>query len=146
MLQDHQGVIFDLIKREIQGKDSLGNVVGDILNISQDAVYRRFRGETHLTIYELEKLSKHFNISLDTLFNVNKNKVLFEYQPISSYDFSMGLYLRNMLRALDALKDQKSPELVISVNNSPIMQLLNFPHLIRFKLFFWAKTDNWKVL
>ncbi len=140
MLQDHQGVIFDLIKREIQGKDSLGNVVGEILNISQDAVYRRFRGETHLTIYELEKLSKHFNISLDTLFNVNKNKVLFEYQPISGYDFSMGLYLRNMLRALDALKDQKKPELVISVNNTPIIQLLNFPHLIRFKLFFYAKT------
>lgn len=140
MLQDHQGVIFELIKRQIQGKDSLGNVVGDILNISQDAVYRRFRGETHLTIYELEKLSKHFNISLDTLFNVNKNKVLFEYQPISGYDFSMGLYLQNMLHALDALKDQKNPELMISVNNTPIIQLMNYPHLIRFKLFFWAKT------
>lgn len=140
MSTDHQSAIFEIIKRQIQGKDSLGNVVGDILSISQDAVYRRYRGETHLTIYELEKLSKHFNISLDGLFNVNKNKVLFEYQPIANYDFSMELYLTTMLQGLAAIKEHKNPELVISINNSPIIQLLNFPHLIRFKLFFWAKT------
>ena len=140
MNTDHQSAIFEIIKRQLQGKDSLGNVVGDILSISQDAVYRRYRGETHLTIYELEKLSRHFNISLDSLFNVNKGKVLFDYQPISNYDFSMGLYLQTMLEGLLALKGQKNPELIISINNSPIIQLLNFPHLIRFKLFFWAKT------
>lgn len=140
MNADHQSAIFEIIKRQIHGKDSLGAVVGDILSISQDAVYRRYRGETHLTIYELEKLSKHFNISLDALFNVNKNKVLFEYQPISTYDFSMGLYLENMLNALMVMKGQKNPQLIIAINNSPIIQLLNFPHLIRFKLFFWAKT------
>ncbi len=140
MSLDHQSAIFETIKRQIQGQDSLGNVVGEILSISQDAVYRRYRGETHLTIYELEKLSKHFNISLDSLFNVNKNKVLFEYQPIANYDFSMGLYLSNLRDSLRVVKAQKNPELIISVNNSPIIQLMNYPHLIRFKLFFWAKT------
>jgi hypothetical protein len=140
MKTDHQSTIFEIIKRQIQGNDSLGNVVGEILSISQDAVYRRYRGETHLTIFELEKLCKHFNISLDSLFNVHKNKVLFDYQPIGDYDFSMGLYLKTMLDALTTMKGQSNPELTISVNNSPILQLLNFPHLIRFKLFFWAKT------
>jgi hypothetical protein len=140
MNTDHQSVIFETIKQQIQGKDSLGNVVGEILSISQDAVYRRYRGETHLTIFELEKLTKHFNISLDSLFNVNKNKVIFEYQPISNYDFSMTLYLQNMRDALRVIKSQKNPELIITVNNSPIIQLMNYPHLIRFKLFFWAKT------
>ena len=56
MTVDYQRQIFEIIKREISGKDSLGNVIGDILNISQDAVYRRSRGETHLTINEMEKL------------------------------------------------------------------------------------------
>lgn len=140
MNTDHQAAIFEVIKRQIQGQDSLGNVVGDILCISQDAVYRRYRGETLLTIYELEKLCKHFNISLDSLFNINKNKVLFDYQPIANYDFSMGLYLQNMLEALQVMKGQKNPELLIAVNNSPVIQLMNYPHLIRFKLFFWAKT------
>ena len=140
MKNDYQKTIFEIIKRQTTGKDSLGNVVGDILNISQDAVYRRYRGETHLTIFELEKLCKHFNISLDTLFKINKNKVIFEFQPLAEYDFSMDLYLITINEALRTIKAQKNPELILLINNTPILQLLNYPHLVRFKLYFWAKT------
>jgi hypothetical protein len=140
MTNDYQKTIFEIIKRQTQGQDSLGNIVGDILSMSQDAVYRRYRGETHLTIYELEKLCKHFNISLDTLFEINKNKVIFEFQPLEDYDFSMDLYLVSINEALGAIKSQKNPELTLLINNTPILQLLNYPHLVRFKLFFWAKT------
>ena len=140
MQADYQKTIFEIIKRQTQGQDSLGNVVGDVLSLSADAVYRRYRGETHLTIYELEKLCKHFNISLDSLFEINKNKVIFEFQPLSEFDFSMDLYLESMHKALLQIKEQKNPEIIILVNNTPIMQLLNYPHLVRFKLFFWAKT------
>jgi hypothetical protein len=140
MATDYQTEIFELIKRKIQGKDSLGNAVGEVLSISQDAVYRRFRGETHLTIHELEKLSKHFDISLDSLFGKNKSKVLFDFQPLGEFDFSMDNYLGNMLQGLKAIRSQKNPEMIIAINNTPLLQLLNFPHLVRFKLFFWAKT------
>ncbi len=137
---DPQHRIFEIIKRQIQGEDSIGNVVGNVLSISQDAVYRRFRGETQLTILELKKLCKHFNISLDTLFEINKNKVIFEFQPLDEFDFSMDLYLRSMNQALSDISAHKNPKLTILINNSPIMQLLNYPHLVRFKLFFWAKN------
>tara|TARA_B110000093_G_scaffold182335_1_gene228668 strand:- start:3617 stop:4630 length:1014 start_codon:yes stop_codon:yes gene_type:complete len=140
MQADYQKTIFEIIKRQTQGQDSLGNVVGDVLSLSADAVYRRYRGETHLTIYELEKLCKHFNISLDSLFEINKNKVIFEFQPLNEFDFSMDLYLESMRKALLQIKEQKNPKIIILVNNTPIMQLLNYPHLVRFKLFFWAKT------
>jgi hypothetical protein len=140
MTTDYQTEIFEIIKRKIQGKDSLGNSVGEVLSISQDAVYRRFRGETHLTIYELEKLSKHFDISLDSLFGKNKSKVLFDFQPLGEFEFSMDNYLGNMLQGLKAIRSKKNPEMIITINNTPLLQLLNFPHLVRFKLFFWAKT------
>ena len=140
MQADYQKTIFEIIKRQTQGQDSLGNIVGDVLSLSADAVYRRYRGETHLTIYELEKLCKHFNISLDSLFEINKNKVIFEFQPLNEFDFSMDLYLESMRKALLQIKEQKNPKIIILVNNTPIMQLLNYPHLVRFKLFFWAKT------
>jgi hypothetical protein len=123
MQADYQKTIFEIIKRQTQGQDSLGNVVGDVLSLSADAVYRRYRGETHLTIYELEKLCKHFNISLDSLFEINKNKVIFEFQPLNEFDFSMDLYLESMRKALLQIKEQKNPEIIVLVNNTPIMQL-----------------------
>jgi hypothetical protein len=140
MAIDHQRQIFEIIKREIKGKDSLGNVVGDILNISQDAVYRRYRGETHLTINEMEKLSRAFSISIDNLFALNRTKILFDFQPLNLIDFSMDGYLENICNSILALKSQKAPSLIMTINNTPFLQLLNFPHLVRFKLFFWAKT------
>lgn len=140
MNTDHQATIFEFIKRKINGEDSLGNVLGEVLSISSDAVYRRYRGETLLTIYELEKIARHFSISLDALFQLKNNKVLFHFTPLENYDFSMESYLRPILDGLHVLKQQKNPQLAISVNNTHLLQLLNFPHLIRFKLFFWAKT------
>lgn len=137
---DHQTEIFEIIKRKIKGNDSLGNAVGDVLSISQDAVYRRFRGDTLLTIFELEKLAKHFDFSLDALFEMNKNKIVFDFQAFSVFDFSMDTYLENMLKSVNTIKAQKNPRLTIAINNTPFLQLLNFPHLVRFKLFFWAKT------
>ncbi|MEJ6617444.1 MAG: hypothetical protein QNL61_11105 [Crocinitomicaceae bacterium] len=137
---DHQTRIFEIIKHQIEGSGSLGNVVGDVLSLSPDAVYRRYRGETHLTILELEKLSKHFGISLDALFEINKNTVIFEFQPLEIYEFNMTSYLSKMHDRLKLIKAQKNPELIITVNNSPMLQLLNFPHLVRFKLWFWGKT------
>ena len=77
---DHQKEIFDEIKRQINGKDTIGNIISEVLSISPDAAYRRFRGETLLTIYELEKLCQTFNISLDRLFQTSSNKVLFDIQ------------------------------------------------------------------
>ena len=140
MKVDYQQAIFDEIKRKIKGQDSLGNIIGDVLSISQDAVYRRYRGETLLTIFEIEKLCKKFEISMDALFNMNKNKVVFDFQPLDGYDFSMDSYLADVRDSLLQVKSQTDPELVITINNIPFLQLLNYPHLVRFKLFFWAKT------
>ena len=137
---DHQTALFEIVKHRINPKESLGNVVGEILSISPDAVYRRYRGETLLTIFELEKLCKHFSISLDALFEMNKSMVMFNFQSLEKIEFSMDDYLQTILDGLRQIKAEKNPELILTINNTPLLQLLNYPHLIRFKLFFWAKT------
>lgn len=140
MQKDHQSALFEIIKRKINGENSLGDAVGEVLSISHDAVYRRFRGETQLTIYELEKLSRHYSISLDSLFENDENKVIFEFQPIVNIDFNMDSYLEKIAFGFERIRKQKSPELMMAINNTHFLQLLNFPHLTRFKLFFWGRT------
>lgn len=140
MQLDYQAKLFEVIKNRIDGSESLGNVLSEVLSISTDAVYRRYRGETLFTIYEIQKISEHFNISMDMIFGISKNQVLFEYQPLTNYDFNMEVYLESLLFGLKRMKNQGNPSLIMTVNNTPFFQLLNFPYLVRFKLYFWAKT------
>lgn len=135
-----QSKVLQRIREILKGNDSYSHVLSEVLNISQDAVYRRTRNETPLTIQETEKLCNHFKISFDDLISSRENQVRFQYSPLYNYDFSLESYLQGMLEGLKMLKNCTHPEITLSVNNIPIFQLLNFPHLMRFRLYFWAKT------
>jgi hypothetical protein len=140
MKQDIQSILFQIIKEKLIGEEALGHALSDILSISPDAVYRRYRGETALTINEVKKLCSHFNVSFDALCEMGEGKVIFTYPPLDTYDFSMESYLEGILLGFQRLKSLGGPEMILSINNLSMFQLMNFPHLVRFKLFFWAKT------
>lgn len=140
MRSNTQQILLDIVQEKIGKEDTLGRVLSDLLCISLDAVYRRKRNETPLTIYEVQKICKHFDISFDVLCEVEENQVLFEYSPLYNYDFSLELYLEGIVNALRNLDKCSNPSITITVNNIALFQLLNFPHLTRFRLYFWAKT------
>ena len=135
-----QEELFKLIKLKLIGKESLANALSDILHLSPDAVYRRYRGETSLTIDEIKRLCIHFDISFDFLIQANSGQAIFNYQPLDSFDFRLESYLEGILNSLRNLKSLSEPHFILSISNNHIFQLVNFPQLMRFRLFFWAKT------
>ncbi|MGM0479767.1 MAG: hypothetical protein ACQERC_11140 [Bacteroidota bacterium] len=140
MIRDVQTTLLSIIKQKIPKDDTIGNVLAELLNISIDAAYRRNRNETPFTIHEVSKICRHFNISFDNLSAVKENQVLFEYSPLYNYDFSFDTYLDGLLAALKNLGNCTQPSITLTANNIALFQLLNFPHLMRFRLYFWAKT------
>lgn len=140
MQTDIQSRLFAIIKTKIDGKEHIGHILGDLLNISPDAVYRRNRNETPLTIQEIEKICNHFHISFDALMGQGENAVVFKYNPLHYYDFSLEGYLQGMLIPFRQLRQCTNPQLFLTSNNISLFQLLNFPRLSRFRLYFWAKT------
>jgi len=140
MNNEIQNKFFTLVKEKIGSKDNLGNVLGDLLHLSPDAVYRRNRNETPLTIFEIEKICKYFNISFDALIERNEQAIVFNYNPLHNYDFSLEGYLQALLISINQLRQCSSPKIILTSNNLSIFQLLNFPRLSRFRLYFWAKT------
>ncbi len=135
-----QSLIFQQVKLKLANQDSIGNALSDILHISPDAVYRRYRNETPLTAQEIQKLCLHFDISFDTLANVGKGKALFDYPPLYTFDFKLESYLEGIRDRFLALKSLSNPTILLAISNVQFFQLLNFPQLVRFRLFFWAKT------
>ena len=140
MQKDHQATIFEIVKYKINKTESLGDAVGEVLSLGQDAVYRRYRGETLLTIYELEKLCAHYSISMDAIFESRDSKVIFDFQPLDNFDYTLEGYLKTLATGFKQIKSHKDSKLMLSINNTHFLQLLNFPHLVRFKLYFWART------
>lgn len=137
---DIQKELIASIKNKLKPNESFGPTLSDVLNLSQDAVYRRLRNETPFTIYEIQTLCNHFAISFDALLEIKANKVVFQYNPLSDYDFSLNTYLEGILKGMKQIKSLDNPQIVLAVKDSPLFQMLNFPHLVRFKLYFWAKS------
>jgi len=137
---DIQQSIFDSITRQINESSKLIDVIQTDLNISSDAAYRRMRGDVALTIYETKILIEKYNISFDNIGNFQKDKVVFNYKPLNNITFNFKEYLISIRDNLKVIKKLDNPHIYISVNDTPMLQLFNFPHLTKFKFFFWAKS------
>ena len=140
MVSGIQAKLFELIKQSLREDESMGLVVSDVLSLSTDAVYRRIRQETLMTIEELRKLCIHFDISFDSLMEMKAGSAVFSYLNLKEGQFTVEKYLEGILNGLSRLKSAKDATIYLSVNNVHFFQALNFPQIIRFRLFFWAKT------
>jgi hypothetical protein len=140
MKADIQENLIKAIKDKIVGEDSIGKSLADVLSLSQDAVYRRYRGETAFTIFEIQKICAHYGISFDSLLDIQQNRVVFKYNSLSEYDFSLDKYLDGILAGIKEIKTLPNAKMILTVKDTPLFQFLNFPHLLRFKLYFWAKS------
>ena len=84
---EEQRRLFKIIKSGISNNQRLSDIVEALLNINQNAAYRRIRGETELTFSELLKISSKFNLSIDEILHYKSTSVaLFHYNPLKISD------------------------------------------------------------
>lgn len=138
--QDIQQRIFDSIKKQLPKDEKIAVVLMNTLFLSQDAVYRRLRGDVPLSIYETKTLCEAYNISFDEIDAYKKGAVSFSYMPLDRIGMNFETWITGLRDALKQIKEMEDTSMVMSVNDTPIFQLFNLPHLTRFKFFFWAKT------
>lgn len=138
--QDIQQRIFNSIKLQLTEGEKLSQILQDKLFISQDASYRRLRGEVPLTIYETKTLCEAYNLSFDDYGKLQQGRVRFSYNPLISIDMNYKSYLEGLRDGLAQVRQLPNVRLLMSINDTPLFQVFNLPHLTRFKFFFWAKT------
>ncbi len=137
---DIQQQIFDAIKLKLEPGEKLSSMMMDQLHLSQDAAYRRLRGDVPLTIYETKTLCELYGLSFDDYGKLQKGRVQFTYNPLDRIGLNFETYLTGLRDGLREAKNLPDVRLIMSINDTPIFQLFNLPHLTRFKFFFWAKT------
>lgn len=135
-----QESLFNAIKNSLAANISLVHDVSELLGISYDSAYRRIRGEKELSLDELKKLSLHYKISIDTLFNLKSNNIVFNSMVISDQGVSFTGWLQNILSNLKKINSFKEKEIIYSAKDIPIFHYFEFPEIFAFKVYFWHKA------
>ncbi|HEY1870304.1 MAG TPA: hypothetical protein VGG71_04560, partial [Chitinophagaceae bacterium] len=119
---------------------SLSNKIANLLNISNDSAYRRIRGEKSISFDETKILCTHFDISLDHLFHINSNSLIFNNLINDSGDCSISLYLNSILNQLKHLNTFENREIIYLSRDIPIFNYFICPELAIFKFFTWQRS------
>jgi hypothetical protein len=137
---DMQAQFFQYLKSLLPIHTSLAEEIADLLKISNDSAYRRIRGEKPLDLYEIKKLSEHFNISLDQVLNLNTNSIVFQGN-LNKYDHdAFDNWLEDMVKQLEMVYAHKSRHIYFLVKDMPPFYHLYHDELANFKFFFWKKS------
>lgn len=131
--------LFDKIKKLLPASASFADEMAEILDVSKDSAYRRFRGETALTIDEVYKLCHHYKISFDSLCLNNSDTVSFDYDSLKLNEDGLKEYLLSIYETLSLINKAPEKQFTYLAVDIPIFHHFGFPQLAAFKIFYWLK-------
>jgi hypothetical protein len=136
-----QQIFFQHVKDHLPPHLSLVDEVAELLHISIDSAYRRIRAEKALSFDEIRTLCSHFRISLDQLFHLETDTLLFSGKFINNQQaFNFEGYLQGILQLLRYISSFGQKEIQFMSKDVPLFHHFHFPELAAFKTFFWIKT------
>lgn len=138
-----QKVLFTHIKLSYPENFSLIDEVASILDIGYDAAYRRVNLKTNLTLDESVKLAKHFNISLNKLFETgSQDTLVVERSPIISELKHLEEYFTQSINNLKPLTLLKDASIIYSAKDIPFFYALKDSYFTKYKIYVWLKMAN----
>jgi hypothetical protein len=135
-----QEILFQSIRRKLAPNISFVHELSELLGISYDSAYRRIRNEKELSLEELKMICLHYGISVDALFSLKSNHVIFNSLAIGENGFDIGKWLQSLLTAISKISAAKEKEIIYAAKDIPVFYYFEFPEIAAFKTYFWNKT------
>lgn len=135
-----QQALFQLLRERIPQGISMVEEIAELLSVSTDSAYRRIRGETSLSLDEVQKLCQRYGISIDSLFGSASNSVTFSYRSIRPEEFDFKSYLTKILEDLRRINSFENKKITYLAKDVPLFYHFHYKELASFKIFFWLKT------
>jgi len=135
-----QEFLFQRIRELLPAQLSLVDSVAEILHVSSDSAYRRIRGETPLVMDEARQLCAHFNLSLDQLFQLKSNSILFHQSRINTAGYTYENFITGLLDQARYVNGFMHKEIIYCTKDMPVFHNFYFRPMVAFRYFFWMKT------
>jgi len=140
VLSTIQENLFQSIKNKLAPNISFVHDLSELLGISYDSTYRRIRGEKELSLEELKTICIHYKISVDALFNVKHDHIIFNSMAIGEEGFDIKKWLESLLGAIKKIHEAKESEIIYAAKDIPVFYYFEFPEIAAFKIYFWNKA------
>jgi len=137
------------LKDALPANVSLIDTVAEILDISYDAAHRRTSMKSKLTLEEAVKLSRHFNMSIDQLYEIGlQNVIVVEKTQMITSQKDLEAYFLTSYENIQKLLAMKDSEIIYSAKDLPIFYTSSDNVLSRFKMYVWLQllSEEQKVL
>ena len=135
-----QKLFLDELKKASGQANSFVEQMASVLQLSTDSAYRRIRGETILSLEEVQKLCNHYHFSLDTLISPSPTQVVFRHRAIDHQHYTLLDWIKNLRRNLALMKDAEEKEIFFSGKDIPLLYYFQSRELEAFKMYFWMKS------
>lgn len=114
-------------------------IIADILNISEDAAYRRIRDPYTFKADEMIRLAREFQIDLNHFTNANPNWQLVEYKALNFETYTSDNFYNELESRLDHCKFHPHSQIVYGAKEIPFFYYMWYPALAEFKNFVWNR-------
>ncbi|MEO5984516.1 MAG: helix-turn-helix domain-containing protein [Ferruginibacter sp.] len=135
-----QQAFFNHIKSLLPAHLSMVDEIAELLGISNDSAYRRIRGDKPIGLDEIQKLCRHYKLSLDQLLQLNSDTVIFSAQLDDERAYNFNIYLKGILGKLQLIHSLPQCEFYCFNKDIPMFYFMQFPVLSAFKFFCWKRT------
>lgn len=128
------------LKAKSQNNTSFIEEIASVLDIGYDAAYRRVNLKTNLSLDESVVLAKHYNVSLNKLYEVgSKTSIVVDLSPPFHNVEGLELYFRQSLINIEPLTKLKSASISYSAKDIPFFHTLKDTFLTHYKIYVWLK-------
>ena len=135
-----QQLIFDSIKNALPSHISMVDEIAVLLGITNDSVYRRIRGQTAISLEELQILTTHYNIPLDKFFHFSTSSYIFSGKLRSDSNNTLETWLQFILIQLQMFNSHEKKHMYYFMKDIPPYTIFLVPELARFKFFFYMNS------
>jgi len=135
-----QDIFIQKLKETLPPSIGVAEEIAELLDISIDSAYRRIRGETDLSINEIQKITHKHKISLDNIFSSLGDSVTFTYTKLTDSEQNFEKYIARIHDHVKKVNSFPERKMFYVAEEMPIFYSFFDKQLAEFKLFYWQRS------
>ncbi len=138
---DLAAYILDALAQKLPDLKDRQATLARLLGLSPNAVYKKLRGFSALSVGEVALIARHFGISIDAFVLHTHGFVPAAYPPLLGRSVGPRHFMESLRAYVNMARQAPNARLWYATSEIPVFHYFYFRELTAFKLFMWQKVS-----